>query len=56
MQNRKRCVVCDSLDTNHLHVEQFSYMIEIVRGCENCQSQFINEYSLCDRYELETDE
>jgi hypothetical protein len=52
-RKRNRCVLCDSFDTERLHIEWFSDMIEEVRGCNNCRNQFVNEYSMSDRYELE---
>jgi len=53
VRKRNRCVLCDSFDTERLHIEWHSDMIEEVRGCNNCRNQFVNEYSISDRYELE---
>lgn len=51
--NQRDCTECGSFDTERVHVEWYSDMIEEVRICNECPTQFTNKFSL---FEKETDE
>lgn len=53
MQERKECTECGTYDTERVHTECYSDMIEEVRICNECPTQFTNKYRL---FEQETDE
>jgi hypothetical protein len=43
---RKRCPDCDGFDTERVHTEWFTDMLEETRICNDCPAQFRNKYSL----------
>ena len=53
MTVRSDCSECGSFDTKRVHTEWFSDMVEEVRICNECPTQFTNCYSL---FEKRTDE
>jgi len=47
MQTRKQCPDCDSYDTERVHIEWYTDMIEETRICDgDCGGQYTNKYSL----------
>lgn len=52
MSGRSDCSECGSFDTERVHVEWYTDMIEEVRICNECPTQFTNKFSL---FEKETD-
>lgn len=53
MNRYNRCPNCESFDTELVHTEQYSDMIEQVMVCEACRSQYTAKYNL---FEREVDE
>jgi len=43
---RKQCPDCDSFDTERVHTEWFTDMLEETRICNDCPAQFRNKYDL----------
>lgn len=43
MNPRIQCPQCDSRDTERVHVEWAMYVVEEVRICNNCATQYTNE-------------
>jgi Zn ribbon nucleic-acid-binding protein len=53
-REQNRCAICNASDTEQLRMERLvDNKIQEVRVCHNCGFQFVNEYGLSDRYELE---
>jgi len=50
--NRKRCPYCHSYETNRVHTEWSTDMVEETRVCDECDVQFTNSYDL---FEQETE-
>lgn len=46
------CPECDGSDTERVHTEWYSDMVEETRICNECPTQFTNKYDL---FEQETD-
>lgn len=40
------CPECGTFDTERVHMEQFSKMLECTRICNECPAQFRNKYDL----------
>jgi transcriptional regulator NrdR family protein len=47
--NRRECPDCESYDTERVRTEWMTDMIEEIRICNDCYSQFTNAYSLFDK-------
>jgi transcriptional regulator NrdR family protein len=45
MHDHKHCPECESLDTAVQHTEFFSDMVERVRTCEDCPTQWTVSYA-----------
>lgn len=48
MNDHKQCPNCDSYETERVHTEWYSDLIEEVRICDDCPAQFTNNYNLFD--------
>lgn len=46
MMNYNECPECGAYDTERVHTEQFTDMLECTRICNECPTQFTNKYSL----------
>ena len=46
MMERQQCPECDSYDTERVHVEWFTDMLEEIRICNNCPAQIVNKFDL----------
>jgi transcriptional regulator NrdR family protein len=53
MRNYKQCPECGTYDTERVHTEQFTDMLERTRICNECPTQFTNKYDL---FEQEVDD
>jgi protein-arginine kinase activator protein McsA len=53
MNQRYQCPECDRMDSERVHTEWYTDMVEEVRICNNCPTQFTNRYSL---FEQEVDD
>lgn len=41
---RSKCPECGSLNTERVHVEWFAHTVEEVRICNECPTQYTNEF------------
>ena len=46
MRSRQQCPECRATDTERVHTEWYTDMIEETRICDQCDSQFTNSYDL----------
>lgn len=53
MMEHRRCPDCDSTDTERVHTEWHTDMLEEIRICNDCPTQFTNRYDL---FAQDTDE
>jgi len=53
MMDRSQCPDCGAYDTERVHTEWMTDMLEEVRICNECPAQFTNKYNL---FEQEIDE
>jgi protein-arginine kinase activator protein McsA len=49
MMTRGECPECGSRDTERVHTEWMSDMVEEVRVCNDCPTQYTNQYDLFDQ-------
>lgn len=52
MSNPRYCTECGSTDTERVHTEHYRDLIEEIRICNECPTQFTNKFSF---FESETD-
>lgn len=45
----RECSECASFDTERVHIEWFTDMIEEVRICNECPAEFVNRYNLIEK-------
>jgi len=46
MRSRRQCPECRTTDTERVHTEWGQDMVEEVRICDQCRSQYTNKYEL----------
>lgn len=56
MKQQAQCPECDSFDTERVHTEWYSDMVEGIRICNNCPTQYTNKYDLFEQEVDFTDE
>jgi len=53
MTDHKHCPECEHRDTEVVHTEWFSDMVERVRVCKECPTQFVVSYGMPEIVEVD---
>jgi len=49
MSDKNRCTECDGFNTERVHTEWFTDMMEEIRICNDCPTQYTNKYNIFDK-------